>query len=335
MVQAIELLDYIKAGNIAPVYVLSGDEPFYIDLISDYIEKEILTEEEKGFNQTVLYGKEAVPSQVVESARRFPMMAEKQVIILKEAKHISNFTEFEAYFKNPTPSTILVIALKNKSFDKRTAAYKAAKANKEVVLLETKKLYDNQLPEWISSFAKMEGFKISPKASMMISDHLGNDLARIGNEIQKLKINLKEGAEINDEIVDKYIGISKDYNVFELNSALNAGDHARAQKIAYYFDKNPKQHPLVVTIGTLYGNFSKLLAIHYLKDKHPGHVAKTLKVNPYFAKDYINASHRFKPNKLVGIISMLREYDLKSKGVGNSDASDGELLKELCFRILN
>ncbi len=334
MVQAVELLDQIKSGKIAPVYLLSGDESFYIDLISDYFEKEFLSEEEKGFNQTVLYGKEAVPSEVLETARRFPMMAEHQVIILKEARHISKFSEFESYFKSPTPSTVLVVCMKDKKLDKRTTAYKAAKNNKDVVILETKKLYDNQIPEWVSAYAKTQGYQVSPKAAMMISEHIGNDLGRIAGEINKLKINLPEGSQIDDKVVDEYIGISKDYNVFELTNALNAKDHARAQKIAYYFGQNPKQHPFVMTIGALYGNFSKLLAIHYLKDKHPGHVAKTLKVNPYFAKDYVKASASYSPRKLVSIIDLLREFDLKSKGVGNTSANEADLLKELCFRIV-
>jgi len=335
VVQAVELLDNIKKGEIHPVYILTGDESFYIDLISDYFEKEFLSEEEKGFNQTVLYGKEAVPSQVVEAARRFPMMAEKQVIVLKEARHISSFAEFESYFKQPTPSTVLVICLKDKKLDKRTSAYKAAKENKDVLIFETKKLYDNQLPEWISTYAKTQGFSITPKASMMISEHIGNDLARIAGEIQKLKINLKEGSQIDDSVVDQYIGISKEYNVFELTNALNNQDHARAQKIAFYFGQNPKLHPFILTLGALYGNFSKLLAIHYLQDKHPSHVAKALKVNPYFAKDYVAASKRYSPKKLVQIISNLREFDLKSKGVGNADTSESDLLKELIFKIVH
>lgn len=335
MLEAVQLLEKIKKGDVAKVYVLSGDEAFYIDLISDYFEKFFLKEEEKAFNQTVLYAKEAIPSQVVETARQFPMGAEKQLIILKEARHIAKMDEFEAYFKQPTSSSVLVICLKDKSFDKRTKAYKAAKANNDIVLLETKKLRDYELPNWISAYVKSQRFKITPKASMLISEHIGNDLSRIAGEINKLKINLPAGSEINDEIVERYIGISKDYNVFELTKALNTGDHAKAQKIAYYFGQNQKQHPLVMTLGMLYSNFSKILGYHYLQDRSSTNMVKKLKVNPFAVKEIESSAKRFTAAKTVGIISLLREADLKSKGVGSSAIDEGELLKEVCFRILH
>jgi len=328
-----QIQNELKRGEYKPVYFLSGEEAFFIDSIAHYIEEHALPEEQRGFDQTVLYGKETDVANILEYAKRFPLIAEKQLIIVKEAQHLRNIEKIESYISNPQPTTILVLCYKYKTVDKRKAFAKSLL--KHSVFFESKKLYDNQIPSWIEAWLEGRGYKTNFKTAALLTEFLGNDLGRIANELQKLMIVLPEGSTINENSVEENIGISKDYNNFELQKALIQKDALKSYQIVKYFGANPKSNPLVVTIGTLYAFFSKLLIYHSLRDKNRKAVAGSLGINPYFVKDYEVAAHNFPLRKSVQVIRQLRNCDLRSKGVGNSTATDSELLKELVYIILN
>lgn len=328
------ILKDLKNKVYHPVYFLTGEEPFYIDKITDYIEANVLDESEKDFNQSVLYGKETDMMTIVGAAKRYPMMANHNVVIVKEAQHLSREIEkLDSYLDNPTTSTILVFCYKYKKVDGRKTIGK--KLKKKTVFLETKKLYDNQVPDWIGSYLKSKKYSITPPAALLIADSVGTDLSKIVNELNKLTINVTEGNSIDPKTVEKYIGISKDYNNFEFNKALGNKDIVKANKIVMHFAKNEKEHPLVLTVGMLYSYYSNLLKVHYAKDKSQNGLASALGVNPYFVQDYKSAAQNYNIKKLVKVIEYLREYDLKSKGVNNISTNHGELLKELTFKILH
>lgn len=340
-----DIMSSLKKKEYKPVYFLMGEEPYFIDRISNYIEQNILDDAEKEFNQTVLYGQDVDVLTVISEAKRYPMMGEHTVVIIKEAQHIKNLAKDDdpdkskskpplmSYIENPTPSTILVFCYKYKSVDKRTALAKSL--IKHAVLFESKKIYDNKIPDWIGVYLKSKKYTINPRAAVMLTEFLGNDLGRISSELEKLMINLPVGTEIAAEDIQKYIGISKDFNVFELQNALGKKDVLRANRIAAYFGANKKDNPLVMTVPALYSYFNKLLAVHFVKDKSKEGIAKELKVHPFFAMDYIGAAKNYSTGKIVQVISDLRETDLKSKGVGNASVEDGELLKELVYKILH
>lgn len=266
-------------------------------------------------------------------AKRYPMMANHQVVIVKEAQNIQKIEELEPYITKPLESTVLVINYKYKKVDKRKSFFK--NIGKKGVLFESKKIYDNQIPAWIDKYLHNLGYSISPKAGIMLAEYLGSDLSKIVNEISKLILNIPEKAEINDELIEKNIGVSKDFNIFELQNAIGTRNIVKANRIANYFAANPKENPLVKTIVIIFGYFSKLLIYHQLKDKSKNNVASALSVNPFFVKDYQIAARNYSFGKLILIISFLREYDLKSKGVNSISTNDGELLKELLFKILH
>ncbi len=324
----------IKKGNISPIYFLMGEEPYYIDAISDYIERNILSEEEKGFNQMILYGRDVSVDDIVSNAKRYPMMAERQVVIVKEAQDLSRtIDKLEGYAKNPQPTTVLVINYKYKKLDKRKTVYKTLK--KAGVVFESKKLYDNQVPDWIRRVLSGQNYTITPKASQMLVEFLGTNLSKITNELNKLKIVLPEGTQITPDHIEKNIGISKDYNNFELRKAIGYRDTVKAFKIINYFGENPKDNPMVVTVALLFNFFSQLLHLHGLHDKSPRSVASALKVNPYFVQEYIDAAKNFPMRKVSGVIATLREFDVKSKGVNSNAVPQSDLLRELMVRILN
>ena len=333
------VLKDLKQNKYAPVYFLDGDEPYYIDLIANYIEQHALNEADKGFNQIVMYGKDAQVNQVVSNARRFPMMAERQVVLVKEAQELQDLGKadaqklLESYVQNPLPSTILVLCHKHKNFDKRKALYKAF--GKNGVVISTKKLYDNQVPNWIEQYVKGEGHDISPKAVQMLNEYIGNNLERLVNEIKKILINFEGTVTIDDGHVQKYVGVSKEYNVFELQKAISFKDVVKANTIITYFAANPKDHPIIPMIALLYGYFSKLLIVHHSKDKSDKGIAAQLKINPYFVKEYIAASRNYSLGKVVNVIHYLRQADLQSKGVDSGSATGGEIMKELIFKILH
>ena len=328
-----QIVTDIKQGKLKPIYFLMGEESYYIDKISDYIEDSVLSEEERGFNQMVLYGRDVTIDDIVENAKRYPMMAEYQVVIVKEAQDLSRTIEkLVSYAQNPQPTTVLVFNYKYKKIDKRKGLYKALK--KVGVVYESKKLYENQVADWIRRILSPKNYTISPKAAQMLVEFLGTDLSKINNELEKLQIILPKGSQITPEVIEENIGISKDFNNFELRKAIGERNTIKAYQIVNYFANNPKDNPMVVTVSLLFNFFSQLLHFHGLKDKSPRNVASALKVNPYFVNEYITAARNFPMRKVSMVISTLREFDVKSKGVGSNAVPQGDLLKELLVRIL-
>ena len=329
-----QLVTDIKNRKLKPIYFLMGEEAYYIDKISDFIESTVLTEEEKGFNQTVLYGRDVAIEDVVGAAKRYPMMSEYQVIIVKEAQDLSRTIEKLAdYASNPQPTTVLVINYKYKKIDKRKALYKSI--NKIGVVYESKKLYESQVADWIRRVLSPKKYTITPKAAQMLVEFLGTDLSKINNELEKLQIVLSEGSQITPEIIEENIGISKDYNNFELRKAVGSKDVLKAHQIAHYFADNPKDNPMVVTVSLLFSFFSQLLHLQGLADKSARNVASALRVNPYFVDEYLTAARNYPMRKVSEVIAILHEFDVKSKGVGSNASSESQLLKEMLVRILS
>lgn len=339
MKEASQIIKNILQGQYATIYFLQGEEPYYIDLISDMIEARALDEAAKSFNQVILYGKDVRVNDILGNARRFPMMSERQVVIVKEAQNILDIGREEGakqlmqYLENPQPSTILVICHKHKRLDKRKALYKSL--DKHAVCLTSNKLYDNQIPEWIKAYFREKEFPITNKAVYMLAEYIGNNLERLSNEIDKMLINFKEKVEVNDAIIQKYIGISKEYNAFELQKAIAYREVVKANKIVKYFEANPKSNPVIPTIAILYLFFSKVLVLHATQDKSENNLAAVLKTNRFFVKDYLTAARNYPLPKVVSVIHALRHADLQSKGVNAGNIPDGEILKELVFMIMH
>lgn len=332
MDEVVKIINDIKAGNIKPIYFLMGEEPYYIDRITEYLENNLLSDDEKGFNQIVLYGRDTTIDDIVANAKRFPMMAERQVVIVKEAQDLAkNIDKLEAYAQNPQPTTVLVFAYKYKTLDKRKKVTKTLE--KHGLVYESKKMYENQVGQWINRVLQGRGYSIEPKANALLVAFLGNDLSRIANELNKLEIILPKGSTITPNHIEENIGFSKDFNVFEFRKAIGEGNKAKAHQIATYFAQNQKENPMVVVNAQVFSFFSALLQYHGLKDKSPGNVAKVLKVNPYFVNDYIEASKRYPMRKVSGIVAALRDIDVKSKGVGAANLNDAELYKEMLLSI--
>ncbi len=330
-----QIISDLKNKIYKPIYFLSGEEPYFIDLITKYISDNILTDAEKSFNKSVLYGKETELHTVINTAKRFPMMANHQVVIVKEAQNIKNIEDLIHYATAPLKSTILVINYKYKTLDKRKKLYKAL--YQDCILFESKKLYDNEVPGWINGYLKSKNRTVDPSAGMLLTEYLGNDLSKIANELNKLIITLPEGEfNITTSHIERNIGISKDYNNFELHKALTQKNVLKANRIVNYFAQNQRDNPFTLTISSLYHFYSKVLTYHFIKNKSDRRsIAATLKINPYFVGDYEKTAKSYNPKKTVEIISLLREYDLKSKGFNNVSTSHGELLKELVYRILH
>tara|TARA_R110000765_G_scaffold117259_1_gene210787 strand:+ start:21 stop:1022 length:1002 start_codon:yes stop_codon:yes gene_type:complete len=333
MDEAVQIVNAIKKGQISPIYFLFGEEAYFIDKISDYIGDKVLTEEEKGFNQMVLYGRDVSIDDIVGNAKRYPMMAEIQVVIVKEAQHLSRTIEnLCAYAENPQKSTVLVICYKYKKLDKRKKLFKIIKKNG--VIFESKKLYENQVSDWLRKHLLSRGYTISHKAALLLVEYLGTDLSKISKEIEKLKLALPQQTEITPEHIEEHIGISKDYNNFELKRAIGERDMLKATKIITYFAQNPKDNPFILTVTLLNSFFTQLLQYHGLNDHSPKSVASALRINPYFVNEIQAAARNYPMKKVSGIISSLREMDLKGKGVGAVAMSDADLLKELIYKII-
>jgi DNA polymerase-3 subunit delta len=329
-----QLVSDIKNGNIKPIYFLMGEEPYYIDKISDFIENNVLAEEEKGFNQMVLYGRDVSIDDIVGNAKRYPMMAERQVVIVKEAQDLSRSIEkLVLYAENPQPTTVLVVNYKYKKIDKRKALYKTLK--KIGVVYESKKLYENQVAEWIRRVLSPKGYSISPKAAQMLVEFLGTNLSKINNELEKLQLIISKDQQITPELIEENIGISKDFNNFELRKAVGERNVVKVHQIVNYFADNPKDNPMVVTVSLLYNFFSQLLHLHGLNDRSPRAIASSLRINPYFVNEYVNAARNYPMKKVSAVIATLREFDVKSKGVGANAVPQGDLLKELMVRIMS
>lgn len=334
MDEVLKIVNDIKAGNIKPIYFLMGEESYYIDKLSDYIEDKVLTEDEKGFNQTVLYGRDVTIEDIVSTAKRYPMMAERQVVIVKEAQDLSRtIDKIESYAENPMQSTVLVICYKYKTLDKRKKVTKLLAKNG--IVYESKKLYENQVGDWIKRVLAGKKYSIEPKANAMLVEFLGTDLSKINNELEKLQIILPKGSTITPHHIEENIGFSKDFNVFELRKSIGDRNQLRAYTIADNFAQNPKDNPIVMTTSLVFSFFVQLLKYHGLKDKNPNNVSKVLGVNPFFLKDYDIALKNYPMRKVSQIVTSLRDIDVKSKGVGANALPQSDLLKEMLFKIFN
>jgi DNA polymerase-3 subunit delta len=353
-----QIIGDIKKKIYHPVYFFHGEESFYIDQLSDYMEKNILSESEKEFNQTIVYGKDLDNVTLISYARRYPMMSSFQLVIVKEAQDMKSLLQkekeetsgetkdkkikkdskddkdpFIEYLLKPTPSTILVFCYKHKKLDKRMKASKLI--DKNAIVFESKKVADYQISAWITNHCKEEKIKINTKAIDLLAEYLGNDLSKIKNEIDKLLLNLKDGQEISTTMVQENIGISKDFNIFELIKAIGYRNTFKSFQIAEYFAANPKNNPMILTISQLYTYFLKIVAYHKLDDRSTNNAASELGVNPYFLNDYVKAAKEYPLSHCMRNISYIREYDLRSKGVNNVSTNDGDLLKELIYKIMN
>lgn len=328
-----QILADIKKRVYYPIYFLMGEEPFFIDTISNELENTILDEAERSFNQVVLYGSDVSVNDIMSQARAFPMMSDYLVVIVKEAQNVDNIDSLADYIEKLPPTTILVINYKYKKLDKRRALAKYI--DKKGVLFESKKLYDNNIPEWITKYLAAKKYNITPKATQMIADFLGNDLHRVRNELEKLMVALPPSKRIDDADVEYNIGISKDFNVFELQKAIGSKDLPKANRIINYFGDNPKENPIFMVISVLYGYYTKLLKLHFSKDKNKSTVATMLGVNLFFVNDYFEAVRNYSWTDCMNCIEVLREFDLKSKGYNStSDISQKELYREMLFKLM-
>ncbi|MDR9397966.1 MAG: DNA polymerase III subunit delta [Salibacter sp.] len=328
-----QLIVDIRQQKFKPVYLLHGEEPFFIDEITHAVEEHALSEDEKEFNQTILYGRDTDVDQIIEAAKRFPMMAERQVVIVREAQNLRQLDKLESYALNPTSSTVLVIAHKYKKVDGRKKF--AKNIAKSGVIFESKIVYDNQIPDWIQNYLKSSDYQITPKASILMGEFLGNNLGKIANELDKLKLNIEPGSTIDENDIEKNVGISKDFNNFELQKAIGAKDVFKATQIARYFSQNTKDHPFVMTLSILSSYFSKVMCIFFEKNKDKRHLAAKLKVNPFFVDDYLIAAKNYSGKKVQENISLIREYDARYKGVNAGNIPEGELIKEFVHRLMH
>jgi len=329
-----EIISDLKRRIFKPVYFLSGEEPYYIDLITEFIEEKVLPEAEKAFNQIILYGDDTNIAAIIDTARRFPMMASHQVVIVKEAQSLKKIEDLALYLEKPLSSTILVFSYKYKTVDKRTKLFKLLESH--AAFFESARLRDYQIPAWIERYLMVKGIRTDPSASAMLTEYLGTDLHKIVNELDKLIITLpSDKPVITTALIEKNIGISKDYNNFELQKAVGEKNILKANMIVHYFADNPKDNPITLSIASLFGFFSKLLTFHYLTDKSKNSVAAALKVNPFFVRDYETSAAKYDVSKTVKIISLLRIYDMRSKGFGDPGTEPGDLLKEMIYKILH
>jgi DNA polymerase III subunit delta len=315
-----------------PVYWLEGEEEYFIDKVIDYAEHHLLPENEASFNLSIFYGRDASWPDIINACRRYPMFADRQVVLLKEAQQMRDIEKLESYVENPLPSTVFIVSYKNKKVDGRT---KFARLLKEkCVLISTKKIYDNQLPEWIQELVESKGLSISAKAVALLADHIGNDLTRIENEIEKISVNLGKRKSITEEDIEEFVGVSKEFNVFELQSALAKKDLAKAIRIIQYFEANPKAAPIQLILPSLYGFFSKVFMVFGANTTDEKAIATAIGVNPFFSKDYIQAAKVYNYDEVERALLLLHNYNLKSIGVNNIGAEDGSLLKEMAIKII-
>jgi DNA polymerase-3 subunit delta len=328
-----EILRDLKNKIYKPIYLLHGEEEYFIDVITDFIAENVLDEADREFNQTILYGKDVDAAGIVDTALRYPMMANYQVIIVKEAQVMNDLEDLLDYAKDPVKSTILVLSHKHKTFDARKGLARQIKSSG--VVFRSDRLYENQVPAWINRQLKEKGISIEPEAARLLTASVGTDLSKIQNEIGKLVLNLRAGDVINLDLIEENIGISKDFNIFELQKAMGKGDMYRVNLICRHFGANPRSYPFMLTVAMLYRFFAKLLIFHSLKMRAKDtDVAAELSVSPYFVKEYREAANYFNSRKVKEAISLLREYDMKFKGVNNVSATEGELLREMMFRIM-
>jgi DNA polymerase III subunit delta len=327
-----KILSDWKKKSFRPVYWLEGEESFYIDQVMEYAEHHILSEAEAGFNLSVFYGKDAAWADIVNACMRYPMFAERQVVLLKEAQQMKDIDKLENYIANPLASTIFVVSYKEKKVDGRSKLAKLLKDKGE--LLSTKKLYDNQLPEWINNLAASKGYSLSQKALMLLAEHIGNDLSRINNEMEKLTVNLGTRSSITEDDIEKYIGVSKEYNVFELQEALAKKDLPRAIRIISYFENNPKAAPVQLVLPAIYNYFAKVFAVFGMPDKSENAVKPMFYNNPFAARQAIDTMKNYGYEGVERVILLLHAYNLRAIGINDGDSSDAALMKELAVKMI-
>jgi len=328
-----KILSDWKKASFKPVYWLEGDEPYFIDILINYAEHKILNENEAGFNLTVFYGKDAEWATIMNACRRYPMFAERQVVILKEAQQMRDLEKLEPYIENPLASTVFIVSYKEKKVDGRSKLAKTLKQKSE--LYTTKKLYDNQLPEWTNQMVQQHGLSISQRALTILVDHIGNDLSRIQNEIEKLEVNLGSRKNITEDDIENYIGVSKEFNVFEMQDAIAKKNFSKAIRIVQYFEANPKAAPIQMLLPALYNFFSKVFMIFGAGSNDEKAVASSLGINPYFIKDYMQAARSYNFNGVENVLLLLHEYNLRSLGIRDAGTTDAGLMKEMIFKIMN
>ena len=327
-----KIIGDLRKGQFKPVYWLEGDENYFIDQVVDFAEHEILSEAEVGFNLTVFYGRDTAWPDVINACRRYPMFSEKQVVIIKEAQDLKGIDKLEAYVEKPLPSTLLFVAYKDKKVDGRTKLAKLLKD--KAVLMTTKKMYDNALPEWTNELVKEKGFSITKKALFLLIDHIGNDLARLSNEIDKLALNLKDRSQISEDDIEKFVGVSKEFNVFELQQAIAQRDLYKAIRIVQYFGSNPKAAPLQLVCPSLYNFFSKVQVVYSVSSRDEKTVASAIGVNAWFVKDYISTTTKFSYQEIEKVLLLLYEYNLRNLGINDGGTDDAELLKEMVVKMI-
>jgi DNA polymerase-3 subunit delta len=329
---ALSIISSWKKNIFKPIYWLEGDEDFFIDEVMDYAEKKILPEAEASFNLTVFYGKDANWADIINACRRYPMFAERQVIVLKEAQQMKDIDKLEPYIENPLASTVLVVSYKGKTLDGRSKLSKLVKKNGEIFL--SKKIYENQLPAWTNGYLQSKGFQITPRALTLLVGHVGNDLSRIANEVDKLSVNVSSEKNITEDDIEKYIGVSKEYNIFELQHALSVKDHAKAMRIIQYFEANPKAVPIQLILPSLYGYFTKIMAIYQMPDKSERSLRTLFYNNPYLVQQALDTIKNYSYSQTENAILLLHDYNLKTIGINSYGASPASLMKELSYKIM-
>ena len=321
-----------KKKQYRPIYWLEGEEAYYIDMVVDFAEHQILHESEAGFNLTIFYGRDASWPDVLNACRRYPMFAERQVVLLKEAQHMKEIDRLEPYFEHPLESTLFIIAYKEKNYDKRTRFYKLLKEKAEI--LSSEKIKDQKIQEWIKQLIAGKGYSITSKASILLEEHIGNDLSRIENELEKLAINLKGRKDINEEDIERFIGISKEYNVFELQSAIARKDVSKALRIIQYFGANPKAGPIQMVLPALYSWFSRVYSVLSMPDKSEAALKPHFYFNSDSAKNAQEALRHYGQQGIERILLLMHQYNLKSLGVGNEGTEDASLMKEMLMKMV-
>ena len=329
---ALSIITSWKKNIFKPIYWLEGDEEFFIDEVMDYAEKKILPEAEASFNLTVFYGKDANWADIINACRRYPMFAERQVIVLKEAQQMKDIDKLEPYIENPLASTVLVVSYKGKTLDGRSKLSKLVKKNGEIFL--SKKIYENQLPAWTNGYLQSKGFQITPRALTLLVDHVGNDLSRIANEIDKLSVNVSTEKSITEDDIEKYIGVSKEYNIFELQHAFSMKNHAKAMRIIQYFEANPKAVPIQLVLPSLYGYFTKIMTIYQMPDKSERSLRPLFYNNPYLVEQALDTIKNYSYSQTENAILLLHDYNLKTIGINSYGASPASLMKELSYKIM-
>jgi DNA polymerase III subunit delta len=327
-----KILADLKKHTYKPVYWLEGEEEFFIDQVIEYAEKKILSENEASFNLTIFYGRDVSWPDLINACRKYPMFSDMQVVILKEAQAMKEIEKLESYVEKPLASTLLFVAYKGKKLDGRTRLSKLLKDKS--VLLTTKKMYDNELPEWASGMVKSKGYSITNKALFLLIDHIGNDLSRLNNEVNKLILNLNDRKNITEDDVEMFVGISKEFNVFELQQAIANKDLYKAIRIIQYFESNPKAAPIQLIFPSLYNYFSKVQMIYSVPSRDEKSVATAIGVHSYFVRDYLQTAMKFSSQEIEKVLLLLHQYNLKGIGVNDIGSSDAMLLKEMTVKMI-